>query len=88
LPYTRLAETPVVFRRVFTGLEVGQVAGPLAVPGGFAVVKLVEREETNLPDFEEAKNELAQRVYLEKMTQARRTWLDGLRRQQHVEVRL
>ncbi|HEX6272429.1 MAG TPA: peptidylprolyl isomerase [Polyangiaceae bacterium] len=88
LPYSQLLETPPVFRRVFAGLEVGHVAGPLQVPGGYAVVKLLHREESQLPDYEEAKNELAQRVYLDKMTQARRTWLDGLRRQQHVEVRL
>ena len=88
LPYSKLAETPPVFRRVLAGLEVGRVAGPLSVPGGYAVVKLVEREESSLPPYEEAKNELAQRVYMEKMTTARRTWLDGLRRQQHVEVRL
>jgi peptidyl-prolyl cis-trans isomerase SurA len=88
LPYTKLAETPPVFRRVLAGLEVGRIAGPLSVPGGYAIVKLVEREESSLPEYEEAKNELAQRVYLEKMTTARRTWLDGLRRQQHVEVRL
>jgi peptidyl-prolyl cis-trans isomerase SurA len=88
LPYSKLAETPPVFRRVFAGLETGRVAGPVSVPGGYAIVKLLEREESALPEYEEAKNELAQRVYLEKMTQARRTWLDGLRRQQHVEVRL
>ena len=88
LPYTKLAETPPPLRRVIQGLEVGRVAGPVPIPGGYAIVKLVEREETQLPDYDEAKNELAQRVYLEKMTQARRTWLDGLRRQQHVEVRL
>jgi peptidyl-prolyl cis-trans isomerase SurA len=88
LPYKTLTETPPVFRRVFTGLEVGSVAGPIQVPGGYAIVKLVEREESALPDYDEARNELGQRVYLEKMTQARRTWLNGLRRQQHVEVRL
>jgi len=88
LPYTKLAETPPVFRRVFQSLDAGSVAGPLPVPGGYAIVKLVERAESSLPSYEEAKDELAQRVYLEKMTQARRTWLDGLRRQQHVEVRL
>ncbi len=88
LPYTRLEETPPQLRRVVAALEVGRVAGPLPVPGGYAVVKLLERDESQLPDYEEAREELAQRVYLEKMTQARRTWLDSLRRQQHVEVRL
>jgi peptidyl-prolyl cis-trans isomerase SurA len=88
LPYTQLEQTPPQLRRVFSNLEVGRVAGPLPVPGGYAIVKMLEREESQLPDYQEAKEELAQRVYLEKMTQARRTWLDSLRRQQHVEVRL
>jgi peptidyl-prolyl cis-trans isomerase SurA len=88
LPYERPAETPAVLRRVIGGLEVGHVAGPVPVPGGLAIVKVLNREESSLPRFEDARDELGQRVYLEKMTQARRTWLDSLRRQQHVEVRL
>jgi len=88
LPYSRPAETPAVLRRVIGGLEVGHVAGPVPVPGGLALVKVLGREESQLPRFEDARDELGQRVYLEKMTQARRTWLDSLRRQQHVEVRL
>jgi peptidyl-prolyl cis-trans isomerase SurA len=88
LSATHLAELAPELRRVVASLEVGQTSAVVVVPTGFAVLKLIEREETSLPPFEEARNELAQRVYLEKMTQARRSWLDNLRRQQHVEVRL
>lgn len=88
LPATHLAELAPQLRRMVASLEVGQTSAVIVVPTGFAVLKLLEREETSLPSFEEAKSELAQRVYLEKMTQARRSWLDNLRRQQHVEVRL
>ena len=88
LPYTKLAEVPPVLRRVLSGLATGQVSGAIPIPGGYAIIKLLERQESSLPDYDEAKDELGQRVYLEKMTQARRTWLDSLRRQQHVEVRL
>lgn len=69
-------------------LEPGQVSGVIRVSDSLFVVKLVERDETELPEFEDARNELAERVYLEKMNKARRGWLDGLRRQTHVEVRL
>ncbi|HTQ07515.1 MAG TPA: peptidylprolyl isomerase [Polyangiaceae bacterium] len=88
LPATHVAELAPQLRRVVESLEVGQPSAVVVVPTGFAVLKLTEREESSLPSFEEAKSELAQRVYLEKMTQARRSWLDNLRRQQHVEVRL
>jgi peptidyl-prolyl cis-trans isomerase SurA len=88
LQATHVAELPQQLRRVVESLEVGQPSAVVVVPSGFAVLKILEREESSLPSYDEAKNELAQRVYLEKMTQARRSWLDSLRRQQHVEVRL
>lgn len=69
-------------------LEPGQVSGAVRVGDSFFVLKLIERDETELPSFDEAKNELGERVYLEKMGKARRSWIDGLRRQTHVEIRM
>ena len=88
LPATHLNELAPQLRRIVASLDTGATSAVITVPTGFAVLKLVEREESSLPTFDEARSELAQRVYLEKMTQARRSWLDNLRRQQHVEVRL
>lgn len=88
LPTTHAEQVPPQLQRVILPLGVGEVSPVVAIPGGFALFKLLSREETELPTYEEARNELSQRVYLEKMSQARRTWLDNLRRQQHVEVRL
>jgi peptidyl-prolyl cis-trans isomerase SurA len=89
LPTTHAEQAPPQIVRVLVTLEVGEVSPVVALPGGgFGIFKLLSREESTLPSYEEARAELSQRVYLEKMTQARRTWLDNLRRQQHVEVRL
>jgi peptidyl-prolyl cis-trans isomerase SurA len=88
LSTTRLQEVPAALRRALAALETGESSGVVSVPGGYAVLKLVSRQESELPEYDEARAELGQRVYLEKMTQARRSWLDTLRRQQHVEVRL
>jgi peptidyl-prolyl cis-trans isomerase SurA len=88
LPATHLAELAPTLRRIAGSLDAGATSAVINVPSGFAVLKLVEREESSLPTYDEARNELANRVYMEKMSQARRSWLDNLRRQQHVEVRL
>ncbi|MBI3203664.1 MAG: peptidylprolyl isomerase [Myxococcales bacterium] len=69
-------------------LEPGQVSSAIRVGDSYFVVKLIARDETELPTFEDAKNELGERVYLEKMGKARKSWLDSLRRQTHVEIRL
>jgi peptidyl-prolyl cis-trans isomerase SurA len=78
---------PDVARNSLT-LAVGQISLPFKVGGDFIILKVLERDASNLPDFESSKRELSERVYMDKMAQARRTWLDNLRRQQHVEVRL
>jgi len=69
-------------------LAVGQVSQPFRSGADFIILKVVERDPSNLPDFDSAKRDLGERVYMDKMAQARRTWLDNLRRQQHVDVRL
>ena len=79
---------PPELARNALALSVGQVSQPFRVGADFVILKVLERDPSNLPDFDSAKRDLGERVYMDKMAQARRTWLDNLRRQQHVEVRL
>ena len=84
----RFGRLPRAVDKALLQLEVGQVSPPLRLRDRLVIVKLIERDKTNLPSFEEAAEELHQRVYMEKMAKARRHWLDGLRRRMHVEIRL
>jgi peptidyl-prolyl cis-trans isomerase SurA len=74
--------------RLARTLEVGEVSTPLRVGDALFIMKVIERDESELPSFQDARGELSERVYLEKMSKARRHWLASLRRQTHVEVRL
>jgi peptidyl-prolyl cis-trans isomerase SurA len=87
-PETRFDQLPPALGRAAVSLDPGEPSGVIPIPGGYAVLKLLSRQPSQLPDYVEARRELGERVYLEKMNQAHRTWLDNLRRQQHVEVRL
>jgi peptidyl-prolyl cis-trans isomerase SurA len=69
-------------------LEIGEVSEPLRLGSKLVVIKILGRDPSKLPDIGEARAELSERVYGEKMAKARRRWLDGLRKQAHVEVRL
>lgn len=88
LAKTRADALPPDLARNSLSLEVGQVSQPFRFGGDFVVLKVLARDASNLPDYETAKRELSERVYMDKMAQARRSWLDNLRRQHHVEVRL
>ncbi len=74
--------------RIAMNLEVGEVSLPTRDGDDIVVLKMLERDPSALPTFQEAQGELKQRVYLEKMAKARKQWLTGLRRRSHVEIRL
>ncbi|MCC6214705.1 MAG: peptidyl-prolyl cis-trans isomerase [Polyangiaceae bacterium] len=78
---------PAPVERAVRALDVGEVTEPIRLGDRLVVVRVDARDESNLPPLEEAQAELSERVYLEKMTRARKTWLDGLRRRTHVEIR-
>jgi peptidyl-prolyl cis-trans isomerase SurA len=79
---------PREIERVALTLEAGESSPPIRSGDAFVIVKVLARQESSLPSFEQAREELAERVYLEKMNKARRHWLDGLRKRTHVEIRL
>jgi peptidyl-prolyl cis-trans isomerase SurA len=79
---------PTPIDRALLNLEPGEFTMPIHVGDGYVVARLLARDASQLPTLEEAKAELAERVYSDKMGQARRRWLDGLRKQMHVEIRL
>lgn len=81
-------ELPQDVDMALLAIEPGEVAGPIRLGDAWLVLKLVERAESELPEFEKAKPQLQSRVYAEKMETARRQWLDSLRKRTHVDIRL
>jgi peptidyl-prolyl cis-trans isomerase SurA len=88
LPQLRVGQLPPALDRAALALNVGEVSAPVRQGDSYYVLKVVEREPSSLPTFEEARDELGERVYMDKMNKARRHWLEALRRRTHVEVRL
>jgi peptidyl-prolyl cis-trans isomerase SurA len=79
---------PAVLDKVAQRMEVGEISAPIRLGDRYIILRLTAREESQLPTFEEARGELGERVYSEKMAKARKRWLEGLRGQTHVDVRL
>ena len=74
--------------RVAFGLDLGEVSSPFRYADAFVILRIKSRDPSRLGTFAQARDQLAQRVYAEKLERARRKWLDGLKRQVHVDVRL
>ena len=53
-------------------LEPGEQTIPIYIGDSYAIVRLTARQPSELPTLEEARAELTERVYSDKMSQARR----------------
>lgn len=82
------AQEPKEIQRATMALDVGETSDPILIQGQWLVIQVIERAPSQLPSYQEAREEIHERVYMEKITTARKHWLEGLRRRTHVEVRL
>jgi peptidyl-prolyl cis-trans isomerase SurA len=69
-------------------LDVGGVSPPFRYKGDVVVVKMVSRDRSQIPAFDNVRDELLQRAYGEQMDKARKQWLAEMRRGMYVDVRL
>lgn len=88
LPPQKPIELPESIARAVMNLELGETSRPIRFGNALILLKLIEREPSSLPPYEEAQRQLRERVYMEKMAKAREHWLEALRRRTHVEIRL
>jgi peptidyl-prolyl cis-trans isomerase SurA len=88
LPPQKPIEMPEPIARAVMNLDLGRASRPIRYNDSIIVLKLIERAPSSLPPYEQAKGQLRERVYMEKMAKARRHWLDNLKRRTHVDVRL
>ena len=60
LGWIRLATLPDTLQAATTQLEIGQIAGPVEVPGGFSILYLVDKRKIGMPDPRDARLSLRQ----------------------------
>lgn len=69
-------------------LGVGEVSEPIRVENSFVVLTITDRPAAPVPGFEESRASLHERVYGEKVAEARAAWIDGLKAKILVDLRI
>jgi hypothetical protein len=72
------------------GLRARQISDPIPISVGSeqVIVIVMPLEQASVPPFEEVKNDMMQRALLDGLDRARKQWLQELRRNVYVDVRL
>lgn len=72
-------------RKIIEGLKVGDVSEPIRTPRGFQILKLEARTETQTMPFDQAKEQIGERVFTDKRKVEYLKYLDKLRAQAIIE---
>jgi peptidyl-prolyl cis-trans isomerase SurA len=85
-----LANLVPIIQEAVRSLKPGGVSDPIPVRTGQEDVVLIVMPmgEAHLPSFEEVKGEMTQRALVDGLEHARKQWLEELRRNMYVDVRL
>jgi peptidyl-prolyl cis-trans isomerase SurA len=66
-------------QKLLDSMKIGDISEPIRTPRGYQLLKLEERSEVKVKSFEEARNEIGDKIGEEKMSVEREKYLDKLR---------
>ncbi len=74
--------------QVVSGMDAGDVRGPIRTARGWHVLQLVGRKSAQLKPFEEVKDAIRKQLYDSQIEKATQSWIRELKKRAHVDVRL
>ena len=81
-------ELPTEWENILFGMDEGEVRGPIRGPRGVHVFKVTEVRSDDTRPFEEAKAEIEEELYQEGLEKQAKVWVEELRKQAHVDIKL
>jgi peptidyl-prolyl cis-trans isomerase SurA len=79
---------PADVEDVVFAMKKGEIRGPLRAERGFHVIQVVDVRDSAARSFDEAKEELREQLYMQKMEKATTAWVAEVRKKSHIEIKL
>jgi parvulin-like peptidyl-prolyl isomerase len=79
---------PTEWEAIVFGMQKGEVRGPISGPSGLHVFHVSELEQADQKPFDEVKEQIRNDLYRKEMDRETMQWLDELRKNAHVEMKL
>jgi peptidyl-prolyl cis-trans isomerase C len=74
------------FERVTFSLKIGEVSNPVKTRFGYHIIKVTDRKEGRVGDFEEVKNAIARRLAIEKQRDLFESYIEKLKKEYKTEI--
>jgi len=88
LGFFREGDMVRAFEKAAFALEPGELSAPVRTPFGWHVIQLVERRTGKVDDLKQIEEQLRERIYQEEVEVAFRRYIEELKREAYIELRL
>jgi peptidyl-prolyl cis-trans isomerase SurA len=88
LGWYKRGELPTEWEEIVFAMEPGETRGPVQGPRGLHVFQLVENRQETVRPFDEVKEGLREQLFQEEMERQTKVWLQELRKQAHIDVKM
>jgi peptidyl-prolyl cis-trans isomerase SurA len=76
------------FEKYIMPLEPGEITDPIQAGDGIVIIKLITRQKSRYTSFEDARDEMVQRLQNELLQKERDELIEELKRRTHIDLRL
>jgi peptidyl-prolyl cis-trans isomerase SurA len=88
LGWVARGDLPNELRELVSGMDPGDVRGPVRSERGLHILQLVEKKAGSVRPYEEVKEQLRRQLYEQQVEKQLVSWTKELRRRAHVEIKL
>jgi len=88
LGYFKKGELVSELEDVVSVTEVGKTSGPVKTISGFHIIKVLDRKTLDESSVDQYREQLRQEIYKQKVTEELEKYIDGIRENAYIEIKL
>ncbi len=88
LGYFKKGELVSELDDVISDTEVGKTSGPVKTISGFHIIKVLDRKTLDESSVDQYREQLRQEIYKQKVTEELEKYIDGIRENAYIEIKL
>ncbi len=72
--------------KIINNMSAGDISGPIMIPGGIQIIKVLEKQEKGVKPIEKVKDEIRNVLYVEEISRRFSSWIEELRGQAYIKI--
>ena len=88
LGYFKKGDMVVELEKAVIGTRIGEIVGPVRSTAGYHVIKVIDKKMVEANSLDNAKEEIRERIYQEKVEESIKAWLENVKKTAYIDKKI